>query len=60
MGAVLHLYGYLKKHPRSKLVFDPSIMDHDTMQLPDWSDFYKPQSEVPLGYNCVNDTANAI
>jgi hypothetical protein len=46
LAAVLHLYGYLKKNPRSKLVFDPSPMDWDPHPEHDWSDFYKPQSEL--------------
>ena len=29
LEGILHLYGYLKKNPRSKLVFDPSNIDHD-------------------------------
>ena len=28
LAAVLHLFAYLKKNPRSKLVFDPSDMEH--------------------------------
>ena len=40
LAAVLHLYGYLKKNPKSKLVFDPTPMDHECHEEPDWRDFY--------------------
>ena len=46
MAAIIHLFAYLKKNPRSKLVFDPSNMDHEPQERPDWSDFYSPQQEV--------------
>ena len=47
LAAVLHLYGYLKKNPRSKLVFDPSPMDHEPHIIPDgWKDFYKVDKEI--------------
>ena len=46
LAAVLHLYGYLKKHTKSKMVFDPTPMEHVEMELKDWSDFYKPYEEV--------------
>ena len=37
---VLHLYAYLKKHKRSKMVFDPTEVDHDPHPTYDWRDFY--------------------
>ena len=40
LAAVLHLCGYLKKNPKSKLVFDPTPMDHDCHEEPDWRDFH--------------------
>ena len=46
LAAVIHLYAYLKKNTKSKMVFDPSRMDHEPAQEPDWSDFYKPQQEL--------------
>ena len=48
LAAVLHLYGYLKKNPKSKLVFDPTPMDHDCHEEPDWRDFYgEPKELIP-------------
>ena len=46
LAAVIHLYAYLKKHPRSKLVFDPTPMAHDAQEAQDWRDFYGPQKEI--------------
>jgi hypothetical protein len=46
LAAVLHLYAYIKGNKKSKLVFDPTYVDHDTPTPPDWSDFYKPVSEI--------------
>ena len=46
LAAVIHLYAYLKKHPRSKLVFDPTPMAHDAQEVQDWRDFYGPQKEI--------------
>ena len=46
LAAVLHLYGYLKKNTKSKMVFDPTPMDHGPCEAQDWSDFYKPYQEV--------------
>ena len=46
LAAVLHLFAYLKGNPRSKLVFDPTPMDHEPLELPDWSDFYGKQEEL--------------
>ena len=46
LAAVLHLYGYLKKNPRSKLVFDPTSMDHEPHAEPDWTDFYGEVKEL--------------
>jgi hypothetical protein len=40
LGAIFHLYAYLKKYPRSKMVFDPTKMDWDAHPDCDWSDFY--------------------
>ena len=38
LGAVLHMFGYLKQHPRSKMVFDPAKMDHEPHMFFDWTD----------------------
>ena len=62
LAAILHLYGYLKKNPRSKLVLDPSFMDHECHDEPDWRDFYgdvkelvPPDAPAPRG-KCVQMT----
>ena len=46
LAAVLHLYGYLKKNTKCRLVFDPSPMDHDPEPESDWSDFYPDYKEL--------------
>ena len=46
LAAVVHLYAYLKKHPRSKLIFDPSYVDHDPHPQYDWKDFYGDVKEL--------------
>ena len=46
LAAILHLFGYLKKNPRSKLVFDPTPMDHEPQEEPDWKDFYGEVKEL--------------
>ena len=46
LAAVLHLYAYLKKHNRSKLVFDSSYVDHDPHPVYDWADFYEIKEEI--------------
>ena len=46
LAAVIHLYGYLKKNPRSKMVFDPSPMQHDAHAVYDWTDFYQQDKEL--------------
>ena len=45
LAAVLHLYAYLKRNPRSKLVFDPTPMDHGPPVRHDWRDFYAADKE---------------
>ena len=56
LAAILHLYGYLKKNTKSKLVFDPTHMDHEPHAELDWRDFYgdikelvPPDAPVPRG-----------
>ena len=46
LAAVLHLYAYLKKHERSKLVLDPRRFDHDPVTKRDWEDFYGNVKEL--------------
>jgi hypothetical protein len=45
LAAVLHLYAYLKKHEKSKMVFDPTKMDHPEHPSYDWSSFYGEVTE---------------
>jgi hypothetical protein len=47
MAAVLHLFAYLKKHGRSKMVFDPTMVDHPPHPSYDWKDFYKGKELIP-------------
>jgi len=44
--AVLHLYAYLKKHKRSKMVFDPTKVDHEPHVKHDWEEFYGKIKEM--------------
>lgn len=41
LDAVLHVFAYLNSHDRSKIVFDPSYVEHETTTRPDWTDFYR-------------------
>jgi hypothetical protein len=43
LAAVIHLFAYLKKEKRDKLVFDPTPMNHGP---PLHMDCYKPKKEV--------------
>ena len=47
MAAVLHLFAYLKAHKRSKMVFDPSTVDHPPHPKHDWTDFYNSKEKIP-------------
>ena len=41
MDAVMHMFGYLKSHDRSRIAFDAATLDHnDYVESPDWKDFY--------------------
>ena len=46
LAAVLHLFAYLKQHSESKMVFDPSKMDHPPMPNYDWAAFYRNAKEM--------------
>ena len=70
LAAILHLFAYLKGNPRSKLVFDPTPMNHGPQEEHDWSDFYKDYKEVmpsdmpeprgnPLQMTCFVDSDHA-
>jgi len=60
LDAVWHIFAYLKKHGRSRMVFDSRLPNFavktDELPRPDWSDFYKdvkeqvpPDSPEPRG-----------
>ena len=40
LDQVFHIFGYLKKHHNSEMVFDPSVpdMDHELFPRQDWSE----------------------
>ena len=41
MDAVMHMFGYLKSHDRSRIAFDAATLDHnDYVESPYWKDFY--------------------
>ena len=47
--AMLHLFAYLKFHDRSRLVLDPSYIEHGDEPMGDWTAFYpNAKEEVPL------------
>ncbi len=49
LAAILHIYAYLKKHKKSKLVFDYTKIDHDPHPEYDWQEFYPDAKEkIPL------------
>ena len=49
LNAVFHIFAYLKRHTRSRIVFDSSYVNHPEVEKPDWSDFYKDATEqIPL------------
>jgi hypothetical protein len=51
MEQVLHVFAYLKKYGRSKMVFDDSVIDwKDKFKKVDWTDFY-PDAHEPLPPN---------
>ena len=46
LGAVLHLYAYLKQCPNCELVFDPRYLPWEPHKDCDWSDFYNTEDPV--------------
>jgi hypothetical protein len=46
LAAVLHLFGYLKRVKKDKLVFDPNPMSHGPPLQVDWTNFYKVTKEL--------------
>lgn len=47
LAAVLRIFSYLKKHPNSRIVFDPTypVIDHNQFGKKDWTRFYGPVEE---------------
>ena len=47
----LHIFGYLKTHPKRKLAFDPAHpnIDENRFQKCDWTEFYRDASEAIPG-----------
>ena len=45
LEAVYHIFAWLKKHSRSRLVFDSTYPNNTEQSLPDWTDFYKDVKE---------------
>jgi hypothetical protein len=43
MQQAFHVFGYLKKHARSRMVFDETVptIDQSRFQVVDWSEFYR-------------------
>lgn len=72
LEAALHVFGYLKHHPKRKIAFDP---DHPHIRETrfiqhDWSDFYRDAAEaippnappprgLPVSTHCFVDADNA-
>ena len=45
LEAVYHIFAYLKRHDRSRIVFDAAYPNNKEEHLPDWTDFYKDVKE---------------
>ena len=47
--AMLHMFAYLAQHERSRLVLDPSTIDHGEKPMVDWTPFYsvRPEEQPP-------------
>lgn len=48
---VIHMFGYLKEHPKRKLAFDPThpVIDERRFKEYDWYDFYRDAKEAIPG-----------
>ena len=61
LDQVIHMFGYLKMHPKRKIAFDaahPSI-DECRFKKYDWYDFYRGAKEaIPL--DCPEPLGNSI
>jgi len=48
LDAVCHIFAWLKKHDRSKLVFNSACINNKAQSLPDWTDFCKDvKKQIP-------------
>ena len=63
LQALLHMYSYLNKHDRSRLVMDAAYIPHATPEEADWKEFYPdakeelpPDMPEPLGKPVVITT----
>jgi hypothetical protein len=61
MMAVLHIFGYVKGHMRSKIVFDPAYRDwnHIDWVEADWKEFY-PNATEPIPPNMPEPRGNEV
>jgi hypothetical protein len=59
LDAVFHIFAYLKKYSRSKLVLDSSCVQHleNRFQPVDWTDFY-PNAAEPIPSNAPEPRGN--
>ena len=46
LAALIHLFAFLKKNPKDKVVYDPTPIDHEPHAECDWSDFYPDYKEI--------------
>ena len=46
LEAVLHVFTYLKRHDRSRMVCDAAYFDWSPLDEPDWTDFYPGAKEA--------------
>jgi len=46
LEAVMHIFAWMKKHERSRMVCDAAYFDWDPPKEPDWSDFYPGAKEA--------------
>ena len=58
---VLHIFAYIKQHPKRKLAFDPDRPQIDDRRFPkyDWTDFYRDAEEA-IPPNCPEPRGNSV
>ena len=58
---VIHMFGYLKLHPKRKIVFDAAhpIIDERIFKKYDWYDFYRGAKEA-IPFDCPEPLGNSI